>query len=219
MHIQGGGGFSPGACQDCSFPVQYCNGIFSVEPKEHSSGQNGGCYFSDAKYDNTGLVWVGSLLDGIGGKIGGQGGANKGVWFRDSGGDGGIAGSGGVVRVSTTAKVFAYNGNECTLSEDEDGYYKKPLEIFGQNGVHRAVYKTNQWWGTEEAPERSIKYFEAIWGKGNLNEDAYNAKRGLTSDTARNVLVKEEYKTEPIKYKLEEKTQGIGSRSWLYRTR
>ena len=155
-----------------------------------------------------GVIWCG---DGIGGKIGGQGGANRGIYFKDCAGDGGIAGAGGIVKVASTAKVYAYNGNECTLDESDDGYYYTPLKIFGQNGIHREVYKTNQWWGTNEAPDRSTKYFEAIWGVGSLNSDAYSAERGLTSDQARNILVRDAYNTEPIKYVLDGITQGIGS--------
>ena len=64
MHIQGGGGYSPGVCQQCSFPTQYHNGKYSFEPDVHSAGQSGGCYFSNASFGDTGesyrgcdLVW------------------------------------------------------------------------------------------------------------------------------------------------------------------
>lgn len=51
-----------------------------------------------------------------------------------SGGNGGIAGNGGLVIASSTSNVYAYNGNKYTDGTDyENG--KNQLEIYGQNGI------------------------------------------------------------------------------------
>ena len=58
-------------------------------------------------------------------------------------GSGGFAGKGGTVTVSRNARIYAYNGNECTLSKGESGYYSKPLTIYIQSGNPLDVYITN----------------------------------------------------------------------------
>lgn len=133
---------------------------------------------------------------------------NPSPWFKDSGGDGGIAGQGGNVKVSKTASIHAFNGNECTLSSNNLDYYYKPLEIFGQNGIHRAVYKNNLWWNVMDT--RTISFFESIWGVGKLTEEAYSTTIATSTDEMKNIIVKDYYETEPLKYTIDDKTYNVG---------
>lgn len=68
MHIQGGGGYSPGLCQFISDGTQYHNGTYpGDEPLRYAEGNSGGAYFSGSKYDNR------TLKGKSAGAIGGQG--------------------------------------------------------------------------------------------------------------------------------------------------
>ena len=68
-----------------------------------------------------------------------------------SGGSGGTAGNGGIVIVSDTAKVYAYNGNKYTDGTDyEQG--KNQLEIYGQNGI------VNKKWNVDSAQWNKVVF-------------------------------------------------------------
>lgn len=202
MHIQGGGGYSPGVCQITSDGTQFHNGTYGSVPELYAEGNSGGAYFSESKYDNR------IFTEPIAGAIGGQGGMNGSNWWKDSGGDGGIAGQGGEIVVSSQATVNAYNGNECTLKETDSGYYYKPLEIFAQNGIHRAVYKNNLWWDVMDT--RKITFFEELWGKNNLTAEAYATKIANQLTEMKNVKVKDAYNTTPLKYTYNGKEYDVG---------
>ena len=49
----------------------------------------------------------------------------------------------GIVKASSNAHVYAYNGNECTLDKTDNNYYYKPLIIYIQNGNPLDVYIHN----------------------------------------------------------------------------
>ena len=70
--------------------------------------------------------------------IGGQGGGSGRSW--ENGGDGGIAGQGGIIKVSEKANVYAFNGNRYTDGTTYDNG-KNQTPIFAQNGILREVYK------------------------------------------------------------------------------
>ena len=107
--------------------------------------KGGGGYFESGSYDNVRLTLPNSSY------IGGQGGNTIGnsPHCKDSAGDGGIAGKGGIVNVSSICKVYAYNGNKYTDGTDyEEG--KNQLEIYAQGGILREIYKYNAFWNIKE---------------------------------------------------------------------
>ncbi len=117
----------------------------------------------------------------------------------DSAGDGGIAGKGGVVRVSKESLIYAYNGDMVTNNDYENIYEYDakgnktdtkleaiacqinknslnkiiPAKIFSQDGILRAVYKTNAFWeNSENKPYKegySYNDFKRIFGE-KINE-------------------------------------------------
>lgn len=164
-HCDGAGGFSGGGAQ-----YNQQNGYDGlgggVKTSTNAQSSGGGGYFS------CGYGRVNTQL-GIA-RIGGQGSgschwANSSDtnWWNDHAGDGGVAGNGGKVTVSSTAKVFAYNGDMITTDEGnrngvigydkdgnktgvviqkvqkQDGTEIVPCPIFAQAGIKRAVYRAN----------------------------------------------------------------------------
>lgn len=156
-HIKGGGGYSGGVGQFVDNGYFIKNGKQDVEPVRYSDEGTGGSYFSNGMWDDA------RNYPNFIGMIGGQGGGaiDDNYWV-DTGGDGGIAGRGGTIKVSKKSNVYAYNGNECTLLKTEEGYYYKPLEIFAQGGILRKVYKHNCWWGVK--PKCNYEFFSNLFG-------------------------------------------------------
>ena len=95
----------------------------------------GGGYFQGAE----GISKNGSINRAVT-TFGGFG--NQGHWenLNDASGNGGIAGKGGTIEVSTNAKVYAYNGNRYTNGTSyNDGLNQCPIYL--QNGVKITEYK------------------------------------------------------------------------------
>ena len=161
-HCDGAGGYSGGSAQYNK--VRGYNGLGGGNKNStDASSSGGGGYFSD------GYGRINTKL-GIA-KIGGQGSGachylvNE-QWFNDHAGSGGAAGLGGKVKVSSLAKIYAYNGDMITdgtsysgvtgympdgtstgvalsVIEKNNGTKIIPLQIFGQAGISRAVYEAN----------------------------------------------------------------------------
>lgn len=97
-------------------------------------------------------------------------------------------GRGGNIKVSSNSKIYAYNGNECTLNESDAGYYYKPLEIFAQNGILRKFYKYSHHWGEEDC--RTYSYWRKILGNSiNITSDVTPTS---SKETMVNVLIRDE---------------------------
>lgn len=160
------------------------------------------------------------------GCIGGQGGAANTNW--ESGGDGGIAGNGGTVRVSSEAIIYAYNGDRITNGDYDTVYYeyksdgtvtttvasvqtKKngdefiPLTIYAQSGTLRAVYKGNYHWGYDDTTTYS--YLKTLLGS------TLAITGDLTSSTVDNYCIRATTTCSTTGYTnpATGSTQGIGS--------
>lgn len=124
------------------------------------------------------------------GSVGGQGGMKKTTdWQAEtSGGDGGIAGKGGFIKVASNAKVYAFNGNKYT---DNTAYNngQNQCEIFIQNGILRAIYKLNSFWNLKE--NHNSSYYNNIFGDDIL-ESAKSIERPETYSDIENLLIREE---------------------------
>lgn len=160
-HWDGAGGYSGGMGELGSGGRQEINGGETVKPEMDALSGNGGSYFFSHRYD-------GRNAECLAGMIGGQGGeCNSANWWCDSGGDGGVAGKGGTVKVSASVKVYAYNGNRYTDKMVGHEYVNSTAAthqcpIFAQEGVLREVYKLNAWWGTKN--NYNYQYFSNLLG-------------------------------------------------------
>ncbi len=161
-HCDGAGGFSGGGAEGNS-TLGY-NGLGGGKDDTLELGVPGGGYF----YRGRSVQNVKKGTGAIGGQGGcSWGGGDKARWYSDRGGSGGNAGSGGIVRVSSQAQIFAYNGDMITNGDYETKYYEYnkdgtktnqilnvitkqngekfiPCKIFAQTGICRATYTTNQ---------------------------------------------------------------------------
>ena len=87
------------------------------------------------------------------------------------GGDGGVAGKGGNIKVSETTKILAYNGNRYTDGTHNSTDLEKSqnqCEIYAQSGNLRDVYKYNIGWTIDS--RRKYAYYEKILGD-TINEE------------------------------------------------
>lgn len=164
-HACGAGGYSGGSGEQDTENSGY-NGLGGQIYNVESCG--GGGYFTNGvgkSYNDKGI-----------GRLGGQGGkwlrhdqdsyTDLGYYVQAKGGDGGIAGKGGIIRYSSNAIIYAYNGNMITNSDYTTEYYSYtkdgnitntklsimtklngeqfvPLTIFAQLGIIRETYTTN----------------------------------------------------------------------------
>lgn len=163
-HLNGGGGYSAGVGQGTSVGNKVVNGGDQEEPELYTTSVSGGSYFYAHRFDLR-ASGADKYLDTNGGQIGGQGGSGigygAGSWWADAGGDGGKAGNGGTVKVSSNSKVYAFNGNRYTDGTDyKNGINQCP--IFIQNGQLRAIYKLNAWWNEKEF--FNFEYLNSILG-------------------------------------------------------
>lgn len=143
----GAGGYSAGLSEDM-ISYNYASPSNGRTGSHVPTGiySNGGSYFEHGKVSPS----ISSEYAKYGSNKGGQApgdfqytiGATQSVMTCCVGG-GGIAGKGGKVKVSANSKVYAYNGNECTLKESDDGYYYQPLSIYIQSGEPLDVYIHN----------------------------------------------------------------------------
>ena len=142
--------------------------------------------------------------------IGGQGGNTiYGPHIKDSGGDGGIAGKGGIVNVSSICKVYAYNGNKYTDGTDyEDG--NNQLEIYAQGGTLRKIYKYNAFWNVKE--NYNYNFFSKLLGDTFLITSE-EFKTPTTAEELSNVLIRDETTCEKSGYEnpITKSEYGIGS--------
>ena len=157
--------------------------------------------------------------------------------MRSTAGSGGTAGQGGIIKYSATSKIYAYNGNRITEDDfnyeqecyeyDKDGNLldgtstggkvvvnvvkfinddsKKiiPAKIFIQDGIRRAVYDNLCYMSDERKKQYDVD-----------GEIPNNKIKNVSSRTAdiKNVCIIDE------KLDMPHSQQGIGSRSWLYRS-
>ena len=145
---------------------------------------------------------------------------------------GGNSGAGGEIYYSKSENIFAYNGDMITNGDYTTTYYeynkdgtqtttklkvyerddlngKKikfiPAKIFAQSGVIRATYRSNQ-------------------GETDLSKVQVGTKPAIANSyfELQNVLATKETKTDVTEYTNsltpELKNQGIGSRSWIFRS-
>ena len=166
----------------------------------------GGSYFMAGKNTLGGK----KLYDGFA-SVGGQG--TQTAAHDTQGGDGGIAGKGGIISVSQNVLINAFNGNKYTDGTDyENG--KSQLEIFSQKGELRDVYKYSLFF--EKREERSKDYFRKIFGETVSKElDTFIE---INEYPVKNYLVRPATTCELSGYTnpITGNTQGIGSRSRLY---
>jgi len=178
-HGCGGGGYTGGSGQ----PV-LGRGDNGHTANAISTGGTGGAYFDIGlcSYREKYIKMQETMS-----YIGGQGACAG----NTQGGDGGIAGKGGTVKVSNSAKIFAYNGNKYTDdTEYNDG--ENQLEIFAQNGILRTVYKYDIAWNTAE--NRSANFFKNLLGSDvHANIDNYVIKENINLHyETSNLLIREE---------------------------
>ena len=179
------------------------------------------------------------------GGIGGCFSTYRGMYWCDSAGDGGVAGKGGIITSSLDSRINAFNGDMVTndnydnvIDQQTDKLlanslqlvnYKDeksiiPCYIFAQGGVLRAVYKNNAWWDVKNGLNSSnFKFlFEEDVGS---NIDSVSESKSL--EETKIICVRQELKDKrsngnSIKTlyhnSVLNNSQGIGSRSWIYRT-
>lgn len=149
-HANAGGGYTGGGAE--SLGEANSNGNGGVG----SGWCGGGGYYSKG-------IRQSSTNDDIA-NIGGQGGSsglhNTG-YIGDSGGDGGIAGKGGNIKVSSTSKIYAYNGNKYTDGTDYNNGTNQ-TEIYAQKGILREIKKYNAHW--KEKKYNNYAYLYSILG-------------------------------------------------------
>lgn len=144
-HISGGGGYTGGNEQTAlDKPHNGLGGNKSeIESEKACDFGPGGGYFEEVKDDPRSEDVP---LDMYGGLLGGGGGwTSYRAWGYTYGGDGGIAGKGGQITVSSNAIVKAFNGNKYT---DGTAYNngENAVEIYAQKGNLLKIEKTLGWW-------------------------------------------------------------------------
>ena len=162
------GGYTGGNGQYCdnSIPVNGLAGNIGDPPNNFYSAGSG--YFSESKdfFTPNTKVWL------YHGALGGGGAYNlKTYWSFSSGGDGGVAGKGGTIRVSENATVEAYNGNKYT---DENGLVEY-CPIYIQDGKLLEITTPLGFW-----TEQDNKYYSALF-KTVINLETTWGKKGIDS--------------------------------------
>lgn len=154
--------------------------------------------------------------------VGGQGGIDFG-WF--VGGSGGVAGNGGIVKVSEYATIYAFNGDRITNSNYTDtniNYDASDVlkdsknnnfieaKIFAQSGVLRAVYCITAKW--KEKPNHDYAYFSNLFGSNCAITGDYTNPTAH-DDNYKNVCVRNEMTIEKLNYTnpTTGNNQGVGS--------
>ena len=94
------------------------------------------------------------------------GGEGFGGLLRWTGAPGGTAGWGGIVKVSKNAKIYAYNGNSCTLAKTDSNYFYTPVNIYAQNGTLLKITASLCHW----SDELNTKYTKSLGFKVNLSQ-------------------------------------------------
>jgi hypothetical protein len=132
LQKNGGGGYTSGVCEQSAYGAKEYNG--NTCSKQIGPSGDGGSYYYQGYQGHYSTIQIGS-------HIGGQGGWDlwSEYWYDSTGGSGGIAGRGGNIRVSSTAVVYAYNGNKYT--DDSENY--EATNIYIQNGTPNNIYVLN----------------------------------------------------------------------------
>lgn len=176
----GGGGYTGGSGESAS--KRQDNGTIIKVAKDNS----GGSYFSEAYFDRA----TQACCDNPTASIGGQGG--QWMWDGDIAGDGGMGGRGGTIRVSSEAKIYAYNGNKYTDYDtveshkfDESTALENQTEIFAQNGILRAIYKWSLYWNQYD--DHKAQKFITLFREDVSNEiNNYITTTGWNGDGQKN---------------------------------
>lgn len=152
----------------------------------------GGGYFSSGKSNGIATLEQYAYIGGEGWCCGAE-----------FGGNGGIAGNGGEIKVSSNSKIYAYNGNKYTDGTEYNNG-ENQIEIYAQNGILREVYIQMLFFNS--AYHRSYDYYSKYIKKGLLltNSD-------IASSTAK--LIRAETTCDVTNYKnpITNSKQGIGS--------
>ena len=199
-HAAGGGGYTGGSGQP--HIARADNGLTADLNVEWGTG---GAYFMSGKTTSNRLTYNTETYA----YIGGQGAlANN---YNTQGGDGGIAGKGGIIKVSSDSRVYAYNGNKYTDGTDyNEG--ENQLEIDCQNGKLRNIYKYDVFWNAKEY--RYVEFFKQLFGTDvNSAIDSFTASPAKRSVNHSNYLVRVEKNIIKLTYRNSKsnKNFGIGS--------
>ena len=198
-HAAGGGGYTGGSGQP--YIARADNGLTADINSQFGTG---GSYFMSGKISSNYLK-VPELFAYIGGQ-----GAQASDW-NSQGGDGGIAGKGGIIKVSSNSRIYAYNGNKYTDGTDyNEG--ENQLEIDCQNGKLRNIYKYDVFWNAKEY--RYVEFFKQLFGTDvNSAIDSFTASPAKRSVNHSNYLVRTEKNIIKLTYQNSKsnKNFGIGS--------
>ena len=164
----------------------------------------GGAYFSSGKTSGNYLSNPETFA-----YIGGQG-SQCSDW-NSQGGDGGIAGQGGNIKVSEQAKIYAYNGNKYTDgTEYRNG--ENQLEIYCQKGTLRKVYKYDIFWNKREY--RYVQFFKELFKEDTVQGiDNYISSSASRGGKHNNYLIRDEKGVTTLEYQNAKNMSklGIGS--------
>ena len=198
-HASGGGGYTGG----CGQPeiARADNGLTANLTPFYGTG---GAYFSSGKTSGNYLSNPETFA-----YIGGQG-SQCSDW-NSQGGDGGIAGQGGNIKVSEQAKIYAYNGNKYTDgTEYRNG--ENQLEIYCQKGTLRKVYKYDIFWNKREY--RYVQFFKEIFKEDTVQGiDNYISSSASRGGKHNNYLIRDEKGVTTLEYQNAKNMSklGIGS--------
>ena len=130
---------------------------------------------------------------------------NQGYWdnLRDRSGNGGKAGNGGNVKVSSSSQIYAYNGNLYTDGTDyENGLNQCPIYL--QAGIVTAKYNYNSEYGDPE----SYKLFELIL----ISNQSITEKSGYKNNKYDSIETSKKYVTKnSVLTNVDMSYQGVGS--------
>ena len=165
-HVSGGGGFTGGENEMNSTGSHAINGLAGIA-NAHEGRVSGGGYFTAANL---------SSRNCLGGFKGGGGGANSvSNWYFSYGGDGGKAGSGGNIIISSEAstKLKAYNGSYIT---DNKQYSETTYtNIYAQSGCTLPVIKNVGYWS-----DRKNEYYSNLFNSTVNYQTNYTTYRQVT---------------------------------------
>ena len=177
------------------------------------SGGVGGSYYTYGHKQLTERLndplWIDPMVGGQGATYG----VNDGNTWYSCSASGGIAGKGGTIKVSETAKIYAYNGDRITNDDYETIYYEynkdgnktseklnvlnkkngsKFIEasIFAQAGILRKIYIVNCGWGTKE--NHNYDFYRSVLGDKIMISSNDSIKRPVGVTTRANILMRDE---------------------------
>ena len=217
-HATGSGGFSAGGGD---FQTAGYNGFGSFDNTRDGYGAASGYYTLGTGVQgikvwfNQGGMWSGSKMEDSGGFTDGKN------WYLDYSGSGGDSGTGGEIYYSNKENIHSYNGDRVTNSDYDtilyeyepdgtetenvasvltklDGSKFVQTKIFAQDGILRAIYRTNQAMTKEDCEKYGAPFVE---------------KEKAGEKQTENIKINDEEIISVTDY-----GQGIGSRSWVFRS-